>query len=88
MNGFTIEQAMALVEVRELLRLRDIDVDAMSDEEIIGFVHRGVQWIADMFPCHHPSLSIVQHMAQARSAPITDAADEADSPEERSPTDE
>lgn len=66
MNELSVEQAMALVEVRELLRLRDIDVDAMTDEEVVGFVQRGVQWIADMFSCHHPALGVVQHMAQAR----------------------
>lgn len=71
MNELTPQQAMAMIEVRELLRLRDIDVDAMTDEEIVGFVNRGVQWIADMFPVHHPALNIILQMAQAKSMDAT-----------------
>jgi len=74
MNELTPQQAMAIIEVRELLRLRDIDVDAMTDEDIIGFVHRGVQWIADLFPVHHPALSIVLQMAATKSDDETNLA--------------
>ena len=68
MREFTPEQAMAMVEVRELLRLRNIDVDSMSDEEIIGFVRRGVQWIADTFSVHHPSLNVILHMKPSETS--------------------
>jgi hypothetical protein len=65
----TPEQAMALIEVRELLRSRDMDVDTMSDEEIVGFVNRAIRWLADVVEVHDPNFSILIRLAHEQKKP-------------------
>jgi hypothetical protein len=73
----TVEQAMAIIEVRELLRSRGIEVDTMSDEEIVGFVNRAVHWIADLIDSHESSFTVIRRLAheQNNAPPQTNAED-------------
>jgi hypothetical protein len=62
-DDLTPEQAIALIEVREVLRTCKIDVDVMSDEEIVSFVNRTIRWLADMVPTEDPVFSVIIKMA-------------------------
>ena len=64
MDELTVEQAIALIEVREVLRSCNIEVDTMTDEEIVGFVNRAITWLADIMPTEDPVFSVIIRMAQ------------------------
>jgi hypothetical protein len=77
----TPEQAMALIEIRGLLRSRGIDVDAMTDEEVVGFVNRAIQWIADLVQTHEPVFNTILRLAQQQKTQPPNAESTSDNTE-------
>jgi hypothetical protein len=82
--GYTVQEAMALIEVRALLRDRGIEVDSMTDEEVVGFVNRTIRWLADIVETHEPIFSLLIRMAhQKRNDILRPPGDSLEPPEPR-----
>ena len=60
----TAEEAMALIEIRAMLVSRGIEADTMSDEQVVVFANRAVEWLAPLIPPHEAPFEMMQRMAQ------------------------
>lgn len=75
MNALSVEQAMALVEIRQVLRSIGMAVDGIEDGEIAAFLrdHMGnlVDWLGSAYVCSRPFLDAVAQVARINSVPQT-----------------
>lgn len=60
----TVEEAMALIEIRSMLMSRGIEADTMTDEQVVVFINRAADWLAPLIPSDDVPFDIMQRMAR------------------------